>query len=329
MALRFTLFNSNLGQLVIDKADPIDINAITQTVKRSKEINEGVLFEIILDVEFIKDARQYIKTAFEQTGGIDAEVQVTVYEYEPNLRKWEIYATGQIDFRQYELSEDRVKVNINQTGFQTRALNLIERDVDIETTTTENGLGLTAQETHTIPFHSKVILKQIVGTVRNQDNEGTTELLFLDDGNYIQFTPSLDVEEVETIYNYPFATRSDQPFEWINVIELSNGEYQLDINLLSYQLFVEQVVSGGVPRDNIVRWFIKINSTEYELSRTIHIANEFIFTFVRFCVERYSFHCFSSSWYCTAVSVIFFGCGRQLVRLIQAVINNKRRGKNK
>lgn len=161
MALRFQLINSFLGSLVIDKADPIGINEMTQTVKRSTD-NEGVIYEIIFDIDFIKEGRRFIKSAFENYGGIDAEVLVNVFEYDPNERKWLPYAEGRINFQKYELYEDKVTINIEQIGFQRRVLNLLDTDVDIETLASENGTALPSTQTNEIPYHSKTILKKTI-----------------------------------------------------------------------------------------------------------------------------------------------------------------------
>jgi hypothetical protein len=136
---------------------------MTQTVKRSEE-NDGVVFEIIFDLEFIKEARRYLKAAYETTGGIDAEVNVNVYERDPNLRKWELYATGQVNFSRYDLGEDKLIVAIEQTGVQRQILNALETDVDLESTVSENGSDMPVVTFHSMPYHSKVIVKEYEGT---------------------------------------------------------------------------------------------------------------------------------------------------------------------
>lgn len=161
MALRFQLINEFLGPLTIEKADPIGINEMTQTVKRSTD-NEGVVYEIIFDIDFIKEGRRYLKQAFENHGGIDAEVLVNVYEWDSNLRRWKLYANGRVNFAKYDVYEDKLTVNIEQVGFQRRVLNLIDTDVDIEKTESENGSALPAIISHQVPYHSKTILKKVI-----------------------------------------------------------------------------------------------------------------------------------------------------------------------
>jgi len=159
MALRFQFINEFLGPLTIKEADPIGINEMTQTVKRSTD-NEGVIYEIIFDIDFIKEARSYLKQAFENHGGIDAEVLVNVYEWDPNLRKWQLYANGKVNYNKYDLYEDKLTVNIEQVGFQRRILNLLDTDVDVETIISENGSALPPIQTQNVPYHSKTIFKK-------------------------------------------------------------------------------------------------------------------------------------------------------------------------
>lgn len=159
MALRFQLIHDSLGPLIVDIADPIGINEITKTIKRSSD-NEGVIFEIVFDVDFIKKSRLYIKQAFEEYGGIDAVVLVNLYYRDANARRWRLYGNGKINFNKYDVYEDKVTVNIEQSGFQRRVLNLLERDVDLETTVSENGSALPVNLVIDMPYHSKTLLKE-------------------------------------------------------------------------------------------------------------------------------------------------------------------------
>lgn len=158
MALRIHLYNERKGPLVIRRADPIGINDLSQIVKRSSE-NEGVIWEIILDLEFIKEARAYIKNAYETDGGIDAIVHVVIYDYNPNSWRWEHYGTGQINFNKYDLSETGVTVNIEQSGIAHRIINLMETDVDLESAVSKDGNLLPKPVLHTVTYHSKTIQK--------------------------------------------------------------------------------------------------------------------------------------------------------------------------
>lgn len=158
MALRFHLYNDSLGPLTVVN-DPIGINDLTQTTKRSEDW-EGVLFQIVFDVEFIKEGRDYIKRAYESDGGIDAVVNVSLYNRHPNTRRWEHYGTGRINYNKFDLSDETVIVNIEQTGLQLNIMNLMETHVDLEGLISQNGGVLPAPQLHEPVFHSKTLVKQ-------------------------------------------------------------------------------------------------------------------------------------------------------------------------
>ena len=159
MGLRFHLYNDNLGPLTVTN-DPLGIEDLSQTVKRSEEF-EGVVFEIIFNVDFIKEARRYLKGAYETDGGIDAIVNVSVYDWEPNLRKWEHYGTGKVNFAAWELDEETVTVNIDKVGVEYRVLNLMDTDVNLEGLKSENGSDMIPAKHFDVLYHSKAILKEM------------------------------------------------------------------------------------------------------------------------------------------------------------------------
>lgn len=236
MALRFQLLNDFLGPFVIDHDDPIDINAISQTIKRSEE-NDGVVYEIIIDVEFIKAGREYIKKAYELYGGIDAQVNVNIYEMDPNERRWKLYAQGQINYNKYDLSETGVSVAIEQTGFQRRVLNLMDEDVDLESILSRDDIALPAQTVIDLPMHSKVIRRMF------QSSNTFDEFLFIDDPINIgetrfryfipTFNPTFcdEIEERSDYSNQVLAASSpthEKFFQW-KIKEAGNYEFSITV----------------------------------------------------------------------------------------------------
>jgi hypothetical protein len=162
MALRFQLINEIVGSVILERADPIGINSLTQNVKRSPT-NDGVMYEIVLDLDFIKDGRKFMKEAYEQGGGIDAQVDVNIFDWEPNLRKWELYFTGRVNMAKWSLHEEKVEIGLEQTGLERRVLNLLDIDVDLETLTSENGSALPAANViSAMAYHSKKIQKETI-----------------------------------------------------------------------------------------------------------------------------------------------------------------------
>lgn len=160
MALRVQLINNIVGSITLDVADPIDINSVPLNVKRAKD-SEGVFYEIILDFEFIGAGRKHLKNCYETAGGIDAVVDVNIYQYNPNNRilPWSIYYTGRVNMQRYEEDEEKLVVNIEQTGMEMRVRNMEEIDVDMQTPVTENGTPIPASPFIEPVWHSKVLNK--------------------------------------------------------------------------------------------------------------------------------------------------------------------------
>lgn len=212
--LRIQLINDYIGSKVLEIADPVDINSIEQTIKRSEEFG-GVVFEIVLDLEFIKDGRDFIKAAYENDAGIDSIVIVNLYEYNPNSRpRWSLAYSGQINFNNYDLSETGVIVNVEQKGLQRKVLNMMEVEVDLETIESENGTALPVQATENIEYHSKKLLLQFKG-------EGTEEEFdFVSEGSgggdndtYIQFPLNASFDEIADRVDYPLGPSEFVPMD--------------------------------------------------------------------------------------------------------------------
>jgi hypothetical protein len=156
--LRVQLICNAIGSLLIDRDDPIDINELILEVRRSED-NDGIVYNVVFDLEFIKASRDFLKTCFESGGGIDSEVVVKIYQRDRNRRRWKIYATGKINWNKRDLLEDRIVVSIEQIGFERRVLNFINKKIDARTPVTENGTVITQLELPELTYHSKRLVK--------------------------------------------------------------------------------------------------------------------------------------------------------------------------
>lgn len=213
MPLRFS-FNSSLGPLIVEN-DPIGINDITQITKRSEQY-EGVFYEIILNVEFIKEGRAYLIAAYE-AGGIDAVVSLTLYDRNPNTRRWEHYFSGKINFNNYNRDEDKVSVNIEQAGIESRILNLIDTDVDLERRQTQDGRTLPIIKFHDVTYHSKVIVKEL--RLETAPNPGHS-------------TRGVEYQEMDILTTElptgPLGGNHDYELEGIQLVSLGLDEIKID-----------------------------------------------------------------------------------------------------
>lgn len=155
---KLKFYNVKLGPYVVTP-DPIGINELEEIFKRDNE-HQGIIHEIIIDLEFIKGARAYVKQAFEVAGGIDAVVYVSSYKYDEQNYTYKHNSTGKINFKRYKRNEEKISVNLEQTGVEHSVLNQLEIDVDLEAPIVLNdGTILPGLQLDSPLYHSQIILK--------------------------------------------------------------------------------------------------------------------------------------------------------------------------
>lgn len=228
--IRIQLIGVDSGKsLTIRKGDPIGINNIVSELKRSKN-NDGVVRQVVIDIPFIKRGRTFVKDHFENWGGPDAKVICNIFRLVQE-RDWVLYATGQINFSNYQVTEDTLTVDIEQTGFQRLVENSMSIPVDLSTNVDVFGRALPAQAPIDLPLHAKTILKTYQKT-------GYEEVTHLSDDGSIWFVPGSGIGTLA------LPTQQEKLFiddEITKKSELSAGisdSYPIDINLYVFKLDV-------------------------------------------------------------------------------------------
>ena len=254
MALRLMLLNDYLGPFIIDHNDPIDINSVKQTIKRSAD-NDGVVFEVILDLEFIKEGLEYLKTAYEQAGGIDAIVAVNLYDYDPNLRRWNLWNVFTVVFKG-PIEETQIGVALEQIGVQRRILNLLGQEVDQETLVSEDGSSLPAQTVIDLALHSKTIRRQF------SSSNALADMTYPPDDGFagsktLYFIPTLNpskCDEIDDRFDYASEIAERHPLDnklFIFKVK-EQGAYTFSINLY----YEYATSSSGAPTSVVKWWFV-------------------------------------------------------------------------
>lgn len=222
------LISPTLGTEIIRKGFPVDINALQSELKRSKD-TDGVIRQVVIDLKFIKRGRAFVKRCFEQSGGPDAKLLCNVYWLNPNTRQKELYCSGQANFANYELTEDTLVIDVEQTGFQRLVENSIDIPVDLSTNVDIFGNALPANPAIDIPLHAK--------TLKKTYNKAGGELIvnFTDDGS-AWFVPGNGVGA--------FAGITDPSKYFIDEIttrsEINSGisdTYPVDLSLYGFKIF--------------------------------------------------------------------------------------------
>src|SRR5215204_4962587 len=132
---------------------------LEQTIKRSEE-NDGVQYEYSLDLEFTKQAGNFLDQAYLLGGRLQSLVVATIYEYDPNKFLWEQIGTGKIKFSNHEKGVLVFKTSIEQTGFEKKVLNQMDIDVDLDTLVSQGGVPLSETPSVNLTLHAKKVLEE-------------------------------------------------------------------------------------------------------------------------------------------------------------------------
>lgn len=155
--LKVQLVNNDFGELIVgreDFVDPLEINKLKKLYKRS-ELADGVIYQIIINLQFAKLARRYIQNVFELRGP-EGVILVNIYQDDPNARTQELYFTGRIKLTNYDIDSIIVESSIEQTGFEVKVANRLDVDVDLESLISQGGQGITPVPLVDVLFHAKL-----------------------------------------------------------------------------------------------------------------------------------------------------------------------------
>lgn len=156
--IKLQLYNVSAGTLTVTP-DAQGTEDFEQTLKRS-DLTDGIVFEYTLDLRFNKQAKAYLRDVFDLAGGIEAIVIVNAFEYKPNAFRWGQIGSGIIKYTNADIDAETFKTSIDQTGFQTKVLNLLENDLDLDTVLSQGGLDIPETPFVNLNLHSKKILKE-------------------------------------------------------------------------------------------------------------------------------------------------------------------------
>lgn len=158
--LRVQLINDNIGVLDINQVDPGGLANFEVETKRSKD-HDGVFYEFGVNLEFNKASRSFVKRVYESEG-IEGVIVANIYEYDPNNYNWYLAYSGKIKLDNYELSEVKLTTSVEQKGFERKFLNMLKRDVDIESYESLNGVSLSRDNSINLPLAPKTIKRKAV-----------------------------------------------------------------------------------------------------------------------------------------------------------------------
>lgn len=122
-----------------------------------------------INVRFIKDGYDYIKTIYE-TFGIEAEITFTVYELNKQINDYQLFFEGRISLDSYRIDKIFVTVGIEETGLVSKFTNNDDVQVNLQKLISLGDVAINpfVNETIDLSLHSKTISKKYLGSTGDE-----------------------------------------------------------------------------------------------------------------------------------------------------------------
>ena len=130
----YKFINNDTGaELKLDtpqSADPINWDNSEKTLKRSPK-TFGVVTELSKDLEFVKESKAFLDTAY-LIKGIEASVSMEEYRNYPDKDGDYLHSTGVFDFSQYKTSKIKTKVPFKTGGLNAQIKAQFKEKLELE-----------------------------------------------------------------------------------------------------------------------------------------------------------------------------------------------------
>jgi hypothetical protein len=239
------IFTSEFGRRVL-QADPKGWEELGVHLHRDPKTH-GTTLAYLTQAAFIADGRVYLSQAYAQRG-IEADVLLTIEQYDPNTFAWQFYTDGQVDFLSRVETAGEFRCNIVQQDFTQKFLNRDDTAVDAFGADSLSGVALPAKQPLTLPLHSQATFKRYVadylpgdprpvGTNFVFDYESRFQLIYFGFGQ-----PQVDDFGVQEVVGGPIVGRQDEAVPIYRATE--EGEFTIDFATYT-QLKIKRTASSG------------------------------------------------------------------------------------
>ncbi|TPG66061.1 hypothetical protein [Hymenobacter nivis] len=154
LLLRFWSDSALLGRRLL-RYEPTGWDGLGLTLTRSLTTH-GVATEHSGQLGFVKDGRRYMARTY-AAAGIEADVQVLIEQYDPNLFAWRPYYQGRVHFAAAEFTATKATVNLEQGGWLQQFLARSSVQVDLLSGTTVGGAQGPAPTPLSVLMHSRAV----------------------------------------------------------------------------------------------------------------------------------------------------------------------------
>lgn len=127
-------------------------------------VYHGIQKTVGVNVKFIKDGYDYIKSVYE-TFGISAEITFTIHELNKQINDYRLFFEGKINLENYRIDNIEVSVGIEEVGLVQKFTNNDEVQVNLQNLISMGDVAIPpfTRETVDLSLHSKTISKKLVG----------------------------------------------------------------------------------------------------------------------------------------------------------------------
>jgi hypothetical protein len=258
--LNIVLNNDQLGPLEVE-TDPEGLNDFEIELNRKKDI-DGVFFEFALGLRFVKEARDYISKVY-NLEGIEGVITVELFETVPNQYSSRLVYTGQIRLSDYQIDENFVDGNIEESGFKRSFLNATDIEVNLDSDTTLKGEAITPLAKRSIELPGKTILKvaelqpkdfepfeiQSIANITGDDIDDAAGNIIIQGNLYIDTSNQIknDFDLNRDVYGFSNFNASPIAIPFLIIGPEDVGSYTFDLQVLhAITVSVNNTGSGDV-----------------------------------------------------------------------------------
>ena len=183
----YKFINNDTGaELKLDtpqSADPINWDNSEKTLKRSPK-TFGVVTELSKDLEFVKESKAFLDTAY-LIKGIEASVSMEEYRNYPDKDGDYLHSTGVFDFSQYKTSKIKTKVPFKTGGLNAQIKAQFKEKFELERLESITGAAIDVVPEINFNLSARNILR--ISNLETSDLDATStafRMNFGGDGNH-------------------------------------------------------------------------------------------------------------------------------------------------
>lgn len=255
--VRYTLYNKAQGSLII--TEPIGWTTDEKESARHEQYL-GMVSRFSNSSGYIGDGREYIQTVYD-TEGIQANLFLKREERHPQTDVWTLTYSGYLDLSTWSTEEKKLSVKFNSGGMEQSLKSRESEQVEIDRTTSMNGIPIDPVNTVTVDLEGRRIFLKSKWEIKAPNDYGNV-FVESEDGNVRHNSVGIPYQLVnqshESAQSVIIQTNANENHgsNGMMFFAVSDRRRILDISLnLTFRLDVNQ--------EDITTAFYNINLTRY------------------------------------------------------------------